>query len=252
MNKYKIAIPTYKRYNLIKNKTIKLLNHYNIDKSIIYIFVANEEEYTKYKLELPEYNIVVGELGINNQREYIKHYFNVGECILFMDDDIDEVLELNKEAQLYKLDDLDIFIKYAFDECIDTNSYLWGVYPVNNGYFMKSRPKINNKLSFILGTFYGQIIRHSPDLITHAKQKEDVENSILHFKKDKIITRFEYITIKTKYYNTNGGISSLFNDRDKVNEDDAKYLEKHYSNYGKMWKRKNGKYEFRLFPNITF
>jgi len=250
MSKYKIAIPTYKRYNLIKNKTIKLLNHYNIDKYIIYIFVANEEEYTKYKLELPDHNIIIGELGIKNQREYIKHYFNVGECILFMDDDIDGVLELNKEAQLYKLDDLDIFIKFAFDECIDTNSYLWGVYPVNNPYFMKTRPKINNKLSFILGTFYGQIIRHSPDLITNVDEKEDVENSILHFTKDKIITRFEYITIKTKYYNTNGGISSMSNDRDAVNKLSAEYLDKHYSNFGKIWQRKDGRYEFKLKHNL--
>ena len=41
---YKIAIPSYKRSETIKNKTLKLLNDYGIDKKRITIFVANKEE----------------------------------------------------------------------------------------------------------------------------------------------------------------------------------------------------------------
>ena len=43
---YKIAIPSYKRSETIKNKTLKLLNEYGIDNKRITIFVANKEQET--------------------------------------------------------------------------------------------------------------------------------------------------------------------------------------------------------------
>ena len=59
---YKIAIPSYKRYDTIKNKTLKLLNEYNIDKKKITIFVANNEEKKLYKKSIgDQYKIVTGE-----------------------------------------------------------------------------------------------------------------------------------------------------------------------------------------------
>ena len=41
---YKIAIPSYKRPETIKNKTLKLLSKYNIDKKKVTVFVANDKE----------------------------------------------------------------------------------------------------------------------------------------------------------------------------------------------------------------
>ena len=41
---YKIAIPSYKRAETIKNKTLKLLMDHNIDKNKITIFVADNDE----------------------------------------------------------------------------------------------------------------------------------------------------------------------------------------------------------------
>jgi len=46
---YVIAIKSYNRVHEIQLKTLKLLNDYNIDKSKICIFVANELEYNIYK-----------------------------------------------------------------------------------------------------------------------------------------------------------------------------------------------------------
>ena len=46
---YKIAIPSYKRHKTLKNKTLNLLNKYNIDTKIIYIFVADNEEKQIYE-----------------------------------------------------------------------------------------------------------------------------------------------------------------------------------------------------------
>ncbi len=41
---YVIAIPSYKRADTLKNKTLNLLKKKKIKSSIIHIFVANEEE----------------------------------------------------------------------------------------------------------------------------------------------------------------------------------------------------------------
>ena len=245
---YIIAIPTYKRYNILINMTLKTILDSNINPKKIYIFVADSNEYNQYKSILPKntYNkIIIGKLGIDKQRKFITNYFDEGTPVVFMDDDIQSI-QILKGDKLIKLKNIDKFIQSAFNECINQGLYLWGIYPVNNPFFMKSRPEITNKLRFILGTLYGQIIRHSKDLITHAKEKEDIENSILHFIKDGGVIRYEKITIKTKFYNKNGGISTMFSDRSKVNEADAKYLQKKYPEYGKIWQRKNGVYEFRL------
>jgi hypothetical protein len=50
MKKFVVAIPTYNRYKILKENTLKLLKQYNFNtKELVYIFVANEDEATRYK-----------------------------------------------------------------------------------------------------------------------------------------------------------------------------------------------------------
>ena len=44
---YIICIPSYKRPEILKEKTLKMLQSHNIDPNIIYIFVADIEEAAK-------------------------------------------------------------------------------------------------------------------------------------------------------------------------------------------------------------
>lgn len=174
------------------------------------------------------------------------NYFKKGTNVLFLDDDVERVEKLNKEMKFSQIGNLNKFIKDAFKECMKKKIYIWGIYPVRNALFMKPRPVKTYGLRFILGTFYGQIIRHDSDLKTSTSEKEDVENSILHYKKDCGVLRYEKVTIKTKFYNPDGGIAAMTKDRKKVHETAAKYLEKNYPEYGTVWQRQNGIYEFRL------
>ena len=90
---YKIAIPSYKRPETIKNKTLKLLNSYNIEKNKITIFVANEKEEKIYTESLgTEYKIVVGVPTIGKQRNFIEKYYKEGTKLMMFDDDIDAVM----------------------------------------------------------------------------------------------------------------------------------------------------------------
>ena len=129
---YVIAIPSYKRYVTIKNKTLTLLNRHNIPKSKITIFVANQEEYNLYDKELQcQYKLVIGETGMKNIRNFIVDYYDYGQNIMNMDEDLEEFVSLN---YCFNLDE---WIRNSFEllELHDAN--LLGIYPVNNKFFMK-------------------------------------------------------------------------------------------------------------------
>ena len=49
MNDYVIAIPSYKRHDTLKNKTMKLLERYKVPKKRVYIFVADNSEKNIYE-----------------------------------------------------------------------------------------------------------------------------------------------------------------------------------------------------------
>jgi hypothetical protein len=246
---YVVAIPTYKRYSQVYEKSIKTLIDGGVNPKKIFIFVANKDEEREYTNELPKESygkIVVGVIGINNQRKFMNNYFKEGTNVLFLDDDVQKIETIDKDGKFISIKNLDNFIKNAFATCKKYGLYLWGIYPVRNGMFMKARPELSLGLRFILGTFYGQIIRHSKDLLTNVPEKEDFENSILHYIKDGGVVRFDHVTLRTKFLNPDGGIAAMSKDRMASNKLAAMTLEKRYPEYGSAWQRPNGKWEFRL------
>jgi hypothetical protein len=93
---YQIAIPSYKRAETIKKKTLKVLESYNIDPNRVTIFVANGEEleaYTNSLLGTRYQKLVVGVPTIGAQRNFIERYYPEGTRLMMFDDDVDEVTE---------------------------------------------------------------------------------------------------------------------------------------------------------------
>ena len=90
---FKIVIPSYNRVDKLKNTTLKLLERENIDKKIIYIFVANEEEYIKYKKEFTDYNIIKGVIGLLAQIKFIENYFDKDDYLVRIEDDIENIFK---------------------------------------------------------------------------------------------------------------------------------------------------------------
>ena len=131
---FRVAIPSYKRHKELGKKTLNTLNQYNIPKDIIDIFVNTPEEYDLYKNEYPEYNIILGKLGLKEIREFIFNYYNEGDKILCMDDDI-RGMKIKNTLKTYKNPgtlitfcmDFDLFIKKGFDLCEEHNTILRGV-----------------------------------------------------------------------------------------------------------------------------
>lgn len=244
---YIVVIPTYNRSDVLEKKTLNTLKDGNVPKNKIFIFLANEEERKKYETVIPKnlYNkMIVGVLGITNQRQFISKYFPIKTKIVSLDDDIEGLYRRKSEKVIQKITNLNIFFNESFQQLEKENLYLWGIYPVCNPFFMK--PNTSTKLKFIIGALHGYINRYDKDLELSGKsdQKEDYEQSIRFFKKDGGVLRFNDVSIKTKFH-APGGLGRT-QERMKANENAAKYLQKTYPDLVSIFHRKNGMAEIRL------
>jgi hypothetical protein len=67
-----VVIPSYNRVDILKAKTLKLLQDYKIPKSKIYVFVADEEQKKLYdELKDSVGHIIVGVKGLPEVRNFI-------------------------------------------------------------------------------------------------------------------------------------------------------------------------------------
>ena len=229
---YQIAIPSLSRSKLLKEQTKTTLQIHNIPISQITIFVV-ENEYEEYKNLFPDYNIVVGHLGIVKQKEFIESYFPVDTNILFLDDDIQAI-------DLDTFSSLDEFIKEAFNECRKQKSYIWSVYPVWNKFYRQNKT-LSTSLKLCIGGFTGIINRKDNPKITCC-HREDVERSIKYFMRDGIVLRYNNVGYKTKFYN-NGGLG-LLKDRLDIISVDVNYFSIVYNVFGTI--RQKNYLDFRL------
>jgi len=124
-NHYVVCIPSYKRADICNNQTLAMLNSNGIPSDRIYVYVANAEEYAEYERILdPEFysKIVIGELGLVQQRNFICSQWPEGQFIVSFDDDIKEV-----DLSLTSYESLGAFFFDAFNKCVKENAYIWGV-----------------------------------------------------------------------------------------------------------------------------
>lgn len=245
MVNYVVAIPTYNRVEEVTNKTLKTLKDGGVSKNKIYLFVANKQQYELYGNNVPKnlYNeIIIGKKGITNQRIFISQYFKEGQYVISMDDDIEEFETLSKSEKLIKLKDVDKFFIDAYKLMKKEKLFIWGIYPVRNPFFMYNQTTFD--LRFIIGVTFGFIVRHNSRLkmSTNAETKEDYEQTILYYKMDGGVIRFNNITTKTKF-NAPGGLGT---DRYERNKKAAEYLVKKYPDLVVRNDRKNGTPEVKL------
>jgi len=208
---YEIAIPSYKRPETIKKKTLKVLESYNIDPSRITIFVADESEYEAYKFSLkdtPYQNIVVGVPTIGAQRNFIERWYPEGTKLMMFDDDIEEVQKKISEQKLGRIDNLEeeVIIK-GFEECEKVGAKTFGIYAASNAYFMKER--VYTKLCYIIASMFGVIVEHHDDLIRVTNHGEDYEYSIRQYVRNGAVVRFDNYTVKSNYYKEDGGLQTI-------------------------------------------
>lgn len=243
---YVVAIPSYKREEIINEKTLKMLKDGGVKASRIFIFVANEAERKIYEKTVHKElygKLVVGKLGITKQRKFIVQYFAEGKYVISIDDDVEAVEEMVDSKKLKRVKNLDSLFRRAYKDLKKHHLYMWGVYPVHNPMFMsKVAAKSTNELKLIIGGMRGFIVRHSKHLFPKAEEKEDYEESILYYLEDGGVLRYNHLTIKTRNHSEGG----LGTNRQSVNKRSAKYLSKKYPDFITIFQRKDGMTEVKL------
>ena len=199
-----IAIPSYNRSDTIGQKTLKFLHLSGYPPSRIHIFVADDDEFKKYTDALDEdlYDeIIVGVKGLKDQRNFITSFYKEDEVIIQMDDDVKGI---RCQMTFLQLVDLGLSsLEYR-------TAGLWGVMPNDDA--RRFKDATTKHLTHILGSFF-MMRNHKNIQITHT-EKEDMERSILYFRRYGQILRYQNAGVCTTYGKGTGGLQS---DKDRSN-----------------------------------
>jgi hypothetical protein len=203
-----IAIPSYKRAETLRDKTLAVLTEYSIPAQRIHVFVANKEEYEIYKntLHKNSYGFLhIAKPGMAAVRNFITQFFPVGKPIFNMDDDIRGFIEWSPTARRNEqpLKDLRSAITHGFQEARRTGFRLFGFYPVANGFFMKEEH--SEDIRYIIGSVWG-IINPGKILTVSIDDKEDYLRSVIMYILDGGVIRFNNISPQSAYYKESGGM----------------------------------------------
>lgn len=245
---WEVAIPSQKRPETLRDKTLTVLKAYRIPSSRITVFVADKEQekIQKETLKTGTYGkIVVGIVGMGAIRNFISDQQPVGTPIVNIDDDIKGFLEQDatKPRKEKPLRSLLAVIKKGFQECEKAGARLWGVQPVANGFFMK--PKVSTDLRQIIGSFWGSINPGTKEIKITLDDKEDYQRSILFQEADDAVVRLNMIAPVSSQQKEPGGMQE---ERTKQRvEKSARWLVKQYPEFAVLNpSKKSGQMEVRL------
>ena len=201
-----ICIPSYNRYETIQQKSLNLLLNAGFKPQEINVFVADEEQLLKYKENIDkDISIIVAIKGLKEVREFIFNYYDEGEKLLCLDDDIEAVRELyftdDNKSKLRPVENLKEIVKLGFELCEKHSLKLWGLYPVpNNAFFMENQKEITCDYKFIIGKDMNKL--SCPDL-------DDYERSIRSYLLYGGSVRFNHIAPKTNFKKNTGGAQAV-------------------------------------------
>lgn len=199
---FKVAICSHHRPEILKNKTIKILQKHNINKELIFVFVAPDEIKT-YQDSLPDYQIVPGALGLCANRNSVINYFEEDENILFLDDDIRDFYEYSPDGRIKYVENLASFVNTGFCEARKHNVSLWGFYPTPNAKWLKKTISVG--LVFCYGCAFG--LRIHKDTLNQISFKEDYARSLDFYLRDQRVIRLNWVAPCQSYCKGKGGLN---------------------------------------------
>ena len=233
----KVAVCSYDRPEACRDQTLACLKKVKWPASDIYVFVANDAEYARYKKVLPRElygHLVVGKLGLGNQKKFMSRYFPEGEEIVYMHDDVRRIVYRHQVG--VKVFDRDVpdfprYARWAFKVCRQHGLRLWGMRMSANPLFL--RPTATIGWLLIGGPVYGEINTRSKSFQARPDGvQEDVERTLQYIHADGNVLRLNLLGLKTRWHGP-GGLQSVhsFEARRKIELARGKLLEKKYGKY---------------------
>lgn len=238
---YVIAIPTYKRANLISGMSIGYLRKCNVPDSRIHLFVSNEAEYDAYTAAFPFYTIVNTNANtLGEKSNFIFNYFPVGTPVVVMEDDL-KTLVRKRDNRVEEYTDFDGMAAIGFEACTKYKTGLWGINPTDNGFYMSESVDVGLKV--IAGYLYGFISSHLPFLRVRITNKHDYERTILNFIHYGSVVRINYIGQRSRSFFNEGGLQEQLGDTREAEELKSNaYLTRRFGHLVQKSKRVNRKF----------
>lgn len=200
---YVVAIPSHKRAQVLRDRTLTLLDKLSIPHSSIFVFVSKGNIKTYRDILPDDVTIILGLEGVANNRMFISNYFDEGQNILSIDDDVQAIYELDG-LKTKELDNIDELIKNTFNELETTGLAMAGIYPTKNPFYMK--PNHTTDLRFCIG----QLRFFKNDRFCEKRKfimLEDFETTIKYYLKYNGVLRLNDISVKANYNSLAGGMS---------------------------------------------
>lgn len=202
MEQFVMAIPSYKRAD--KQGTLEYLAGMGMEKDRIYIFVQTEEDYLAYQKYTDRCHVIYRPAdGVAKARNNILRYFK-GQTDLFMlDDDVSYIGRL-KGKEVKPIQDKSQFeatIARCFEQARKVAAPMWGVYPVNNAFFMQKSISTQVTVNTAVGFPRGQVLNFNETF----EAKEDIELCARVLSKKQKILRFNFLSVNAKHRTNPGG-----------------------------------------------
>lgn len=244
---YHLAIPTHRRAVMLGQKTLKFLALSGAPKPTLY--VGDEQDRQEYSVLYPDLEIHIAPKGIAATRNFVQDTQPLGSKIVFIDDDIEEVVHLDLSYPLplkqrkVKVRNFDSLIQEGFECARRAGASWWGVQPTDN--LLNLKPVIRRNLSYINGSLFGVINTRVSVIENHL---EDFERCLCYWVKEGVLCRLEFVGLVTKYLKNPGGLQET---RDEVmTSQSALNLVERYPTLCKLRKKK-GKWSdlsYKRFP----
>ena len=204
---WRVAIPTYRRAETLKKKTLRMLAESTVPADRIDVFVANEEERAAYERTLPREwysRIVVALPGLRHARNFISRFYPQGQRVVSLDDDLTRFeMRVSDRKVNGVVPDLAALFDYGFALADEIGTGVWGVYPCAG---LSLRRNVRASLGFLIGFAYGFVSSRDGSHERHIDEKEDYELSIAQYLKFGKSCRIEYVTARTNCYTEPGGM----------------------------------------------
>ena len=216
---YQVAIPSYKRPELLKIATLAMLAKYGASSKLVTVFLANDEEYQDYRRVLPkEYEIVKAVPGLLRARQFYHSYYDEGTPLLNLDDDIRDLKVKDGSALAEYTGEFDGLVEDGFRLAKKYRAKMWGVNPANNGFYLKDEVTVGLRLmcGIFHGNYAGDRAVTGSDRPTDNSSAEDFETTLRSFLMNGSVVRLEWITPITKFF-APGGMTAEVEDRQAEN-----------------------------------
>jgi hypothetical protein len=206
---YEICIPVSSEENPVqlRDTTLMLCKAYRIPSEKITVLVSEKIQEGIFRSTL-----IPGTYGrILSGKRIQSGFFSEGTPIVYIGSCITGFYEYDPDSIHKPAKSLLRIFKDGFAECEKTGSLIWGVQTMEN----KLKPKISKNLHLISRLCFGCIFS---DFDTHLNPEDDVERTLLFYKKTGVVITLKMYSVKTCK---------------KIiwNELDAKFLQEKYPNF---------------------